>query len=68
MPNVLFNDSQMIPDQRIMNYLDVHLDITRGEIETLLSITKGQAITLINKRIKDHKLEKKRRRTKSYIY
>lgn len=41
LPNVLFNDCQMMPDQRIMNYLDVHLDITRGEIETLLSITKG---------------------------
>lgn len=44
LPNLLFDDSKMLPKQRIINYLDIHLDINRLKIEKLIGVNKNKAI------------------------
>lgn len=49
LPNVLFDDSNMNDETRILNMLDVKVEITRKDVENLLSISKTKAVELLNK-------------------
>lgn len=57
LPNIIFNDENMNDEARVINMIDIKVDITRQDVENLLNITKFKAIDLINKLIDDNRLE-----------
>jgi ATP-dependent DNA helicase RecG len=48
LPNLLFDDSDMIPEKRIMNFLEMQLEITRQDVEKILNVNKSKALELLN--------------------
>ncbi len=48
LPNVLFDDSNMNDDTKILNLLDIKVEITRQDVENLLNVNKAKAIELLN--------------------
>lgn len=48
LPNLLFNDNDMIPEKRIINYLETQLEIRRQDVEKLLEINKSKAVEILN--------------------
>lgn len=53
LPNVLFNDVDMNEEKRILNLLDIKVEITRQDVESLLKVNKSKAIEFLNKLITD---------------
>lgn len=51
LPNVLFNDFEMNEETRVLNLLDVKVEITRQDVESLLNVNKTKAVKLLNKLI-----------------
>lgn len=51
LPNVLFNDFEMNEETRVLNLLDVKVEITRQDVESLLNVNKTKAVELLNKLI-----------------
>ena len=48
LPNVLFNDIDMNEEIRVLNLLDIKVEITRQDIESLLKVNKTKAVELLN--------------------
>ena len=48
-PNVLFNDVDMNEEKRILNLLDIKVEITRQDVESLLKVNKTKAVEMLNK-------------------
>lgn len=53
LPNVLFNDADMNEETRVLNLLDIKVEITRQDVEILLKVNKTKAVALLNKLIAD---------------
>jgi ATP-dependent DNA helicase RecG len=51
LPNVLFNDMDVNEETKVLNLLDIKVEITRQEVESLLKINKTKAVELLNKLI-----------------
>lgn len=48
LPNVLFDDENMNDETRILNLLDIKVEISRLDIENLLDVNKYKAVELLN--------------------
>lgn len=55
LPNLLFDDKNMNEKTRILNLLDINVEITRQDIESLLNVNKTKAVDLLNI-LKENKL------------
>lgn len=55
LPNLLFDDKNMNEETRILNLLDINVEITRLDIESLLNVNKTRAVDILNK-LKENKL------------
>lgn len=53
LPNILFNDADMNEETRVLNLLDIKVEITRQDVEILLKVNKTKAVALLNKLIAD---------------
>ena len=53
LPNILFNDIDMNEEIRVLNLLDIKVEITRQDVESLLKVNKTKAVELLNKLIAD---------------
>lgn len=51
LPNVLFNDIDNNEETRVLNFLDIKVEITRQDVESLLKVNKTKAVELLNKLI-----------------
>lgn len=49
LPNILFDDKNMNEETRVLNMLDIKVEITRFDVENLLNVNKTKAIGLLNK-------------------
>ncbi|HHU55424.1 MAG TPA: AAA family ATPase [Acholeplasmataceae bacterium] len=49
LPNMLFDDSNMLPEIRIMNLIEMQLEIRRIDVEKKLNVNKSKAIELLKK-------------------
>lgn len=52
LPNMLFNDKDMLPEKRIINLLEIKVEISRIDVENYLNVNKTSAIKIINEMIK----------------
>lgn len=53
LPNILFNDIDMNEETRVLNLLDIKVEITRQDVESILKVNKTKAVELLNKLITD---------------
>ncbi len=53
LPNVLFNDVDMNEETRVLNLLDIKVEIARKDVESLLRVNKTKALDSLNKLITD---------------
>ena len=49
LPNILFNDADMNEEIRILNLMDIKVELTRQDVEDLLKVNKTKAVDLLNK-------------------
>lgn len=52
LPNMLFNDKDMLPEKRIINLLEIKVEISRIDVENYLNVNKTSAIKIINEMLK----------------
>ncbi|HOH18277.1 MAG TPA: ATP-binding protein, partial [Bacilli bacterium] len=57
LPNILFNDEDKNEEARILNLIDIKTEITRQDVENLLSVNKAKAVELLNKLKEDCLIE-----------
>lgn len=57
LPNILFNDDNASEEVRVMNMLDIKIEIVRKDVEDLLGINKSKAVNIINKLVKEGLIE-----------
>jgi ATP-dependent DNA helicase RecG len=57
LPNVMFNDDDMNEETRILNLIDIKMEITRQDVENLLHVNKTKAVELLNKLKTDHLID-----------
>lgn len=68
LPNLLFDDHDMIPEKRILNFLEMQLEIKRQDLEKLLNVNKSKAVELLNNLIeKDLILPKGKGKNQTYV-
>ena len=57
LPNVLFNDFDMNEEKRVLNLLDIQVEITRQDVEDLLKVSKTKAVELLSKLMSENLIE-----------
>lgn len=57
LPNVLFNDDNMNESTRVLNLIDIKVEITRQDIEALLGINKTKAVEILKKLMDNNLVE-----------
>ncbi len=67
LPNILFDDTNLIPEQRIINFLETQQEITRSQVEILLGVNKTNAIRLLNNLV-DNKTLKTKGEGRNLVY
>ncbi|MCK9536933.1 MAG: putative DNA binding domain-containing protein [Bacilli bacterium] len=68
LPNLLFNDNDMIPEKRILNLLEMQLEIKRQDVEKLLDVNKAKAVEILNELLDKNLIKPKGKgRSSSYI-
>ena len=57
LPNVIFNDDDTNEETRILNLIDIKVEISRQDVENLLDVNKTKAVELLNKLKTDDLIE-----------
>jgi ATP-dependent DNA helicase RecG len=57
LPNIIFKDDNLSEEIRVMNLLDIKVEITRKDVEDLLGVNKSKAVDIINSLIKENLIE-----------
>ena len=57
LPNMLYDDTKLSNEEKILNHLSIYPSITRNKTESILNISKDRAHTLLSRMVEDGQLK-----------